>query len=193
MNSNENDECFECLQCGDVFELESDIQEHVMDSSSHMTPLTAHCYVGGCWNASHVEELKRANIDCVISVAYEFSKPIETLRCTAVDFLHYALYDSLYEFAFPKAIQAAHTIKLRTDKNERVLVHCAMGKSRSVMVALVYLVLQHKWSVKQSLEYVKEKRPVAQPNPNYMQQLSILDVITTFGWQEWVLISAYLE
>ena len=50
-------------------------------------------------------------------------------------------------------------------------MHCAVGKSRSVSVILAYLLKEKGISITEGLKLVKEKRPVAQPNKNYMRQL----------------------
>jgi protein-tyrosine phosphatase len=57
------------------------------------------------------------------------------------------------------------------------LVHCAMGKSRSTMVVLAYLLslpvgtLGHQEDVDKALAFVKTKRKMAQPNIGFMEQL----------------------
>ena len=52
-----------------------------------------------------------------------------------------------------------------------VLVHCAMGVSRSVSVVLYYLMKTNKWSWKQAWKFIKTKRKCASPCPIYRKQL----------------------
>ena len=52
-----------------------------------------------------------------------------------------------------------------------MFVHCAMGKSRSVSVILVYLIKYRGFTLADSLAMVKEKRSIAKPNLSYMKQL----------------------
>ncbi|KAH6855538.1 protein-tyrosine phosphatase-like protein [Chaetomium sp. MPI-CAGE-AT-0009] len=67
-----------------------------------------------------------------------------------------------------------------------VLVHCAMGKSRSVTAVLAYLLWKHphrfgkadptttaQQAVAQALQWVRETRPVAEPNDGFMRQLEM--------------------
>lgn len=67
-----------------------------------------------------------------------------------------------------------------------VLVHCAMGKSRSVTAVVAYLLWKHphrfgkadptttaQQAVSQALEWVRETRPVAEPNDGFMRQLEM--------------------
>lgn len=65
-------------------------------------------------------------------------------------------------------------------------VHCAMGKSRSVTAIVAYLLWKHphrfgradptttvKQAVKMALEWVRQTRPIAEPNDGFMEQLEL--------------------
>jgi protein phosphatase slingshot len=52
-----------------------------------------------------------------------------------------------------------------------VFVHCQQGKSRSASFVIAYLINKHGMSLKDALAYVKERRPVAHPNPGFIEQL----------------------
>ncbi|KAK3440882.1 hypothetical protein EUGRSUZ_B01140 [Eucalyptus grandis] len=52
-----------------------------------------------------------------------------------------------------------------------VLVHCFVGKSRSVTIVVAYLMKKHGMSLSQALEHVKSRRPQASPNSGFMSQL----------------------
>lgn len=62
-------------------------------------------------------------------------------------------------------------IDIHLSKNYRVLVHCAAGKSRSASIVIAYLMRKKQWSFDQSLEYVKSKRPIVEPNAGFIKQL----------------------
>ncbi|XP_019154801.1 PREDICTED: dual specificity protein phosphatase 1-like isoform X2 [Ipomoea nil] len=49
-----------------------------------------------------------------------------------------------------------------------VLVHCYMGRSRSVTVVVSYLMKKHGMGMSEALELVKSKRPLACPNAGFM-------------------------
>ncbi|EIM89638.1 phosphatases II [Stereum hirsutum FP-91666 SS1] len=53
----------------------------------------------------------------------------------------------------------------------KVLVHCALGRSRSVSVVCAYLIHTHGYSTDEALELVKRTRSVAQPNSGFVGQL----------------------
>ncbi|XP_002517161.2 dual specificity protein phosphatase 1 isoform X3 [Ricinus communis] len=52
-----------------------------------------------------------------------------------------------------------------------VLVHCFVGKSRSVTIVVAYLMKKHGLSLTQALQHVKSTRPQAAPNSGFISQL----------------------
>ncbi len=52
-----------------------------------------------------------------------------------------------------------------------VLVHCASGVSRSVSALCGYLMEYEKISLEKSLTVIREVRPIAKPNPGFLEQL----------------------
>lgn len=56
----------------------------------------------------------------------------------------------------------------------RVLIHCAMGKSRSATVCVAYLLRQYpNHSVASALALLRQARPMVEPNPGFMAQLEL--------------------
>jgi protein-tyrosine phosphatase len=53
----------------------------------------------------------------------------------------------------------------------RVLVHCAQGKSRSTSLVLFYLIKTRQSHVDVELAKLRVLRPIACPNPSFMEQL----------------------
>nr|XP_028951475.1 dual specificity protein phosphatase 1-like [Malus domestica] len=56
-----------------------------------------------------------------------------------------------------------------------VLVHCFVGRSRSVTIIVAYLMKKHGMSISQALEHVKSRRPQASPNAGFISQLQSLE------------------
>eukprot|EP01138_Halocafeteria_seosinensis_P010831 gb/GECG01011061.1/.p1 GENE.gb/GECG01011061.1/~~gb/GECG01011061.1/.p1 ORF type:complete len:248 (+),score=14.86 gb/GECG01011061.1/:1-744(+) len=52
-----------------------------------------------------------------------------------------------------------------------VLVHCVQGVSRSVSVVVAYLMMVEGMSSKRARRYIRKKRPAAQPNKYFLDQL----------------------
>ncbi|KZV66541.1 phosphatases II [Peniophora sp. CONT] len=60
---------------------------------------------------------------------------------------------------------------LRSSPHARVLVHCAMGASRSVSVVAAYLIASRGMSSAEAVAAVKARRAVAAPNWGFVMQL----------------------
>ncbi|KAF9673306.1 hypothetical protein SADUNF_Sadunf10G0010400 [Salix dunnii] len=52
-----------------------------------------------------------------------------------------------------------------------VLVHCFVGRSRSVTIVVAYLMKRHGMGLSEALAHVKSKRPQAGPNSGFISQL----------------------
>ena len=61
----------------------------------------------------------------------------------------------------------AHHLRL----GHRVLVHCMMGRSRSVTIVAHYLMKEKDWDAYRALKVIKGKRCVIRPNRGFIQQL----------------------
>ena len=58
---------------------------------------------------------------------------------------------------------------------EKILVHCAAGISRSATIVIAYVMWIKKWTFKEALDYVKKKRPVVFPNDGFKDQLKLFE------------------
>lgn len=57
------------------------------------------------------------------------------------------------------------------NKNEKVLVHCKIGMSRSATIIISYLMRKYNLSLDESLKFLKEKRTIIKPNSHFMKKL----------------------
>jgi len=65
--------------------------------------------------------------------------------------------------------------RVREEKG-RILVHCSVGRSRSVSVVLAYLVRFHEVSLAAALKLVQRCRKIALPNPGFLTQLEMWEI-----------------
>lgn len=56
----------------------------------------------------------------------------------------------------------------------RILVHCAVGVSRSATLVLAYLMIQHRMPLVEAIKTVKDHRGII-PNRGFLRQLVALD------------------
>ncbi|KAF3935452.1 hypothetical protein ABW20_dc0107959 [Dactylellina cionopaga] len=114
------------------------------------------------------EELKAANITHVLSV---LKKPLDG-----------ALFEGYKHLLLPvddkagiNLIEHFKTTNEWIDKGlaegKGVLVHCAMGISRSVTIVTAYMIYKKGLSADEALEYVRASRTVACPNLGFRKQL----------------------
>ncbi|KAI3363142.1 hypothetical protein L3Q82_011797 [Scortum barcoo] len=57
----------------------------------------------------------------------------------------------------------------------KVLVHCVMGRSRSATLVLAYVMMKHSLSVVDAIEHVRQRRCIL-PNHGFLKQLRALDI-----------------
>mmetsp|Transcript_12271 Transcript_12271/g.17070 ORF Transcript_12271/g.17070 Transcript_12271/m.17070 type:complete len:240 (+) Transcript_12271:74-793(+) len=93
---------------------------------------------------------------------------VEILRLNWVDAEDQRLYK---ETKYDQLMESSRGIHKFLSQGKSVLVHCAQGKSRSSAVTVAYLMARDKADAKKSLEYLKSKRSMAQPNNFFMKQL----------------------
>ena len=61
------------------------------------------------------------------------------------------------------------------DGEEKVLVHCMAGASRSATIVIAYLMWKKKMKYKDASQYVKDRRFIVYPNFGFRKQLQIFE------------------
>ncbi|PYH95169.1 dual specificity phosphatase [Aspergillus ellipticus CBS 707.79] len=129
-------------------------------------------YVGGILSLKNKGALSRANITHVVSVlrlngADEALEPFKQL-CIEVDDIE---DEDLLEH-FPVAIKF---IQSGLDAGGSVLVHCAMGKSRSAAICIAYMLHRQPTALtpESALAIIRQNRPLCEPNSGFMEQLAV--------------------
>lgn len=100
-------------------------------------------------------------------------KMLITLQCCRCR--RYPLQDVEEQEIVPFFSQATDFINEAQQSGGKLLLHCHEGKSRSITLALAYLMQTKHWTLKQALEFVTEARPCASPNAGFMTQLLTLE------------------
>ena len=121
-------------------------------------------YLGSEWNASNLEELNANGITHIMNVTREIDnffpavfkyQNIREYDVEETDLLKY--WDETYNFVLD-CIQS----------RGKVLIHCKMGISRSASTVIAFSMKYYGWSLKQSLNYTKERRSIINPNKVYI-------------------------
>ncbi|EAW10173.1 dual specificity phosphatase YVH1 [Aspergillus clavatus NRRL 1] len=129
-------------------------------------------YIGGILAVKNKAALSRTNVTHIVSVL-RLNQPDETFagyqhHCIDADDVE---DENLLEH-FPAAIKF---IQAGLDAGGSVLVHCAMGKSRSATICIAYLLHRQRsgLNVQSALALIRQGRPLCEPNDGFMEQLSI--------------------
>ncbi len=69
----------------------------------------------------------------------------------------------------------ADSDKKSTAHRGAILIHCIAGVSRSVTITAAYLMWKYKLTADQAVSVIKKRRPVAGPNPSFLEQLEIYE------------------
>ena len=128
-------------------------------------------YLGSFKNASTREELSAVGITHILNMASELDNVFEN----EFSYLKIGIDDLSTESLVPVLEQAIQFINSARGEQGRVLVHCAMGISRSTSVVIAYLVKEHQMSVDSSIKLLKQKRSCINPNRGFLEQLSLYE------------------
>ena len=118
-------------------------------------------YLGDMFDANDAENIKKANISCIVCVA---ERLLITNTNPNVKVHKYELSDdyncniSLYFDEIGEII----------NKGGIVLVNCAAGISRSSTIVIAYIMKYYKLDLKRTFGFVKKKRTQICPNKRFM-------------------------
>ncbi|KAJ5711596.1 dual specificity phosphatase [Penicillium malachiteum] len=132
-------------------------------------------YIGGVLALKNKAALERASITHIVSVirlrSDEFLSGYQHHKIDVDD-----IDDENILCHFPDAVKF---IQSGLDSGGSVLVHCAMGKSRSATICIAYLMHQQRNDKRRSitpniaLGTIREGRPFCEPNEGFMEQLDL--------------------
>ncbi|KAF2692250.1 dual specificity protein phosphatase 12 [Lentithecium fluviatile CBS 122367] len=147
-------------------------------------------YIGGMFTLRRRDALHQANVTHVLSV---LRMPLD--QSLFSPFRHMVIEvddvddENLLEH-FPATNQF---IQEGLNGGGGVLVHCAMGKSRSATCVIAYLMQKHNINPSEALAYVRQARSIVEPNEGFMKQLELYgrmrtpdNVEDSPAYQRWV-------
>ncbi len=141
------------------------------DSADLFDKISDGLYVGARLNVADIETLKENGINCILDLTAEF----DGLGSLAIDHDIEYLNIPVLDHASPKQTQthqACQWIHSRIEKNKTVLVHCAMGRGRSVFTVAAYLLASKRVNdVQAALQKITRIRSTARLNRLQEKQL----------------------
>lgn len=122
-------------------------------------------------------------IHTIISLLNE-NRPSEVLDCIPyfTKKYYYSVFDSLDENISRLFFTTFLNIYNTVSNGNNILIHCRAGISRSITILIAFFLKVYKYDpeyfppinsndVYSILIFIRRKRPIANPNPNFMNQL----------------------
>ncbi len=158
--------------------VESDSDSSESDDSQPSSPvhprvpmpseILPHLYLSCRKGASNKQGLEMNNISRILNVTNEASEYQHLEGFT----YHQIAVEDKHEVNMLECLPRAFAfIEEAKASNEKVLVHCHAGMSRSVTVVLAYLMKFQGFTLNNAYDHVKQKKSNISPNFSFMEQL----------------------
>jgi protein-tyrosine phosphatase len=131
-----------------------------------MSSIFDNLFLGDLVDAKNLKFLKQNQVSHILIVAEEF----EPFYPKSFVYMHIKAEDSESFELIKYFDMMADFINFSSKKGGCVLVHCAMGVSRSPTAIIAFLMKHQKWSFLKAKKFVEEKRNIISPN-NFLNQL----------------------
>ncbi|XP_061657469.1 dual specificity protein phosphatase 26-like isoform X2 [Syngnathoides biaculeatus] len=133
-------------------------------------------YIGDQNMASDLRELARVGISHIVNCAQSKGRGADCYAGMNVTYLGIEAHDSPAFDMSKNFYPVADFIHKALSRGGKVLVHCAVGLSRSATLVLAYLMIRQNLTLVEAIKTVKDRRGVT-PNRGFLRQLNGLDGI----------------
>jgi dual specificity MAP kinase phosphatase len=138
------------------------------DIDNHpMTHIIDGLYIGSESNARNFDELSSEQIRYIVNV----TSHVPLYHSEQFHYCHLPADDTQKQNLLEYFDRAYSFIHNAIDNNEKVLVHCVAGISRSPAIVIGFLMRYAKMNMNDAYNFVKRKRSIVSPNLNFMGQL----------------------
>ena len=150
-------------------------------------------YIGDLRGARHRELLREHNITAIVSLVGAdhfrstqpwFRKAIPEANHLHIPCMDVPTEDLLLHFGRINNFILNRLVDPSAEKEPNVLVHCAMGISRSASAVIAFLMMRNSWDYDTSLKFLRKKRPAVRPNPGFEEQLRIWGGVGFDLWED---------
>ena len=131
--------------------------------------------LGNAYNARNFYELERNNVGLVVNCSKDipnyFEESLKYIRVHVDDKLNQDIYRYLDE-----TTSDMHKF-LVDNPGKNIFIHCFMGSSRSATVVIAYLIKYRKYSRRDALLFLKQKRHLVNINVDFFKQLKVFEEV----------------
>jgi protein-tyrosine phosphatase len=126
-------------------------------------------YVGSSFNAASFELMKELNIKYIINVTQDIPN---YFKDHGIKYLKIPIKDNNMD-SIDKYLDLAYQkiLEFQEENNGNILIHCFVGASRSVTVAMYYMIIKYNMTVDDSLNYLKQNRYLIHPSVTLINSL----------------------
>jgi dual specificity phosphatase 12 len=151
-----------------IYDMDKGLLNSLYDLTYDCTKITDRIYLGNAYNARDYYNLESKDIGLIINCTEEIPNYFEEY----FEYNKIIIDDNNEENMGPYFDEYADIIyNYIQNNNKNILIHCFMGSSRSATILLAYLIKYENYTLKKSLEYIKELRNIVNPNTSFYEQL----------------------
>ncbi|KAI3387190.1 hypothetical protein SNEBB_010854 [Seison nebaliae] len=150
---------------GDMMNTSSFSQPHLPSGPSR---IYSGIFVGSQEDAVSSEKLKKFDIRWILNATHNGAKSI---LIKENQFKRLNVHDS-FETKIIKHFEDTYNfINKALSSNEKILIHCLAGISRSPTIVIAFLMRKFGWTVQEAFHFVKKRRNGVAPNFSFLGQL----------------------
>ena len=139
-----------------------------MVENGDINKIEENLWIGNSFAAGNIKDLKEKGITAILTV---MNGPSKYYFYKEHGFFHKIIdiTDKESENIIQYFGECINFIK----GNDKVLVHCGVGASRSSAIVIAYLMWKYLMNFNDTLKFVQGKRPIACPNLGFQEQLKM--------------------
>ena len=137
-------------------------------SHYEITQITDSIFLGNISGAMNCDLLKKNNIKYIVNCTKNIPN-----KCT--DMIYYNIpIDDTYNQNIENYFDPSYNFieKSLENKDGNIFIHCHAGVSRSVTILVSYLMKKNNMTVIDAIRFIKNKRDIVNPNPDFRLALS---------------------
>lgn len=136
-------------------------------STWNATPITDNILISDLTTALNIDVLKSEGISHIVNLVLG----IDSIYPDCFTYLNIPARDIENQDISQYLDQSLNFIRNAIECDGKVLVHCSCGVSRSASIVIAYLIKYHQMNYQEAYVYIKQKRPIVEPNPGFVKQL----------------------